>query len=491
MAKVLLSLEKEYGYGTFSLGVMDYYQMVHQLDTFKNLQLPKNTQIHNQNDLYRGWQAQEEDPTLISKLDIEAWGKANCRLRTLEEIAAGNQLVRQWERTQYTLPITPYWEKRVLHDTILWCEDYFEKFKPTVVVSIERFELANSIFYEICKRENIPMLTFVGSRIGSRWILRDDFGYGMSNATIAEVESASKNLDAMQEAKNIVAKMEQENLGSYNSDSRILASGIKQKRNQKMLQVLKESRKLAGNIYARHFIEPRNYALTVRRFEENHFKLTKYLLRRHLLRSARLFGYFTIGLTIPPKEPYLFWALHYRPETSGLVLGDGRDEIAELIKVANSLPSDWVLAVKENSLMVGERFPGFYKKLKRIENVRLIDANADTIELIKKSQGVVGISGTVLLEAAALGKPSCALGSPEFNQMLTHTGWHSFNEFLRNLLDGNEFQLNDQANMVKYIAYVVAKSEDNDAKYLSNEDSPELELMLNRFGREIHNYLTK
>lgn len=489
MAKILVTLEQEYGFDSFSLGVMDYYQMVHQLDTFETISLPVNTLIHRQDDIYKSWQEEGEDPSLLEIIDLSSWEKANCTTRTLEEISLGNQLVRQWERTQYTLPITPYWEKRVLHDTIIWCEEYFQKFKPTVVVSIERFELANSIFFQICKREGIPMLTFVGSRIGSRWIMRDDFGYGMSDQTLIDVKTLSKDSESAEIARAIISEMKEKNSGSYNSDSRILANRMNLKFLEKISQVSRETRKLAGNIYARHILEPKNYAIKVRRFEENHFKLTRYLIRRHLIRTARLFGLGTLGTTQIPNAPYLFWALHYRPETSGLVLGDGRDEIYELKKVAEMLPPDWLLAVKENSLMVGERFPGFYKQLSEIKNIALVDANADTIEFVKRSRGVVGISGTVILEAAALGIPACALGKPEFNRMLTHSGWNSLPAFIDDLLSGSQFHLQDKNRIEEYIAYVVGKSSQKDVRYLSDEHSPDLERMMRRFAGEINQYL--
>jgi hypothetical protein len=490
MAKLLKALEEEYRYDSFSLGVMDYYQMVHQLRITENLDLPINTQIKNQDEMYRNWQNVDEEQSLLSQIDLAEWERLNCSSRSLSEIAAGNQLVRQWERTQYTLPISTYWESRVLHDTIKWCEDYFEEFNPTVVISIERFELANSIFFEICKRQGIPMLTFVSSRIGSRWILREDFGYGMSDKTLSEVSSASRNIESMNLASQMVERMREKNSGSYHSDSRVLANKMDNPFIQKIIQVVIETRRLAGNIYARHFIEPKNYALKVRRFEENHLKLTKYLIRRHFIRSARLFGFMTLGTMITPESPYLFWALHYRPETSGLVLGDGRDEIEELMRVAEMLPKGWVLAVKENSLMVGERFPGFYERLKRVEKIVLVDANANTIELVKRSCGVVGISGTVILEAAALGIPACAMGQPEFNKMLTHTGWNSVEGFINDLLSGSQFNVIDQAKIVEYMAYVVSNSSEEDVKYLSDEHSPKLEIMMRRFAQEVHKKLS-
>jgi hypothetical protein len=489
MAKLLLHLEASSKNSEYALGVMDYYQMVHRLNTFDNLKLPTATLIRNQDQLYKDWQDSLEDESKLTKINLDEWEKKNCSSRSLKEISEGNQLIRQWERSQYTLPISEYWERRVLHDTIKWCEDFFAEFKPTVVISIERFELANSIFFEICKREKIPMLTFIGSRIESRWILRDDFGYGISDENLDKVAVDSQESWALDLATKFVETLRNSNSGAYSSDSRILSELIDRSPRRKVLNLYKDSRKLAGNIYARHFLEPKNYAIKVVRFEENHFRLTYYLIRRLIIRNLRSFGVKVWGETKIPKLPYLVWALHYRPETSGLVLGDGRDEIEELENVARQMPAEWILAVKENSLMLGERFPGFYRKLKSNPKIRVIDAHFDTSVLIKQSMGVVGISGTALLEAGALGIPSCVLGKPEFNRMFTHNGWHSFGNFVKGIQTNEQFSQKDSERVLKYVAYVYANSSNEDVRYLSDETAPELNLMMKRFAEEVSKYV--
>lgn len=489
MARLLNHLENAMNCGAISMGVMDYYQMVHNLDTFENIQLPKITKIHSQDDLYRSWQSKFEDPELLGRIDLKIWESVNCKDRTLEEIELGNQLVRPWERDQYVLPISDYWKKRVLEDTILWCENYFQTFKPSIVISIERFELANSIFYQICKREKIPMLTFIGSRVGNRWILRDDFGYGCSVDTESKIEIDGQLLEYQSAAQELIDSIRWDNVGSYASDSRILVSKVEKNKFSLFMQLIRDLRKLAGNIYARHLIEPKNYALKVYRFEENHYKLTIYLIRRLFIRYMSAFGIKSWGKKEFPKSPYIVWALHYRPETSGLVLGDGRDEIAELERIAELLPNGWVLAVKENPLMLGERRRGFYRGLAMHSNIQIIDSSVNTIELVKASRGVVGISGTILLEAAAIGIPACALGNPEFVKCLSYTGWNVFSDFISDIEKGKT--IDDSRKVKKYIAYVLANSHSSDVRYLSDEKNAKFDQMMHRFGNEVSKYIDK
>ena len=489
MARLLSHLEKAVNCEAISMGVMDYYQMVHNLDTFENIQLPKITKIHSQDELYRSWQSLYEDPKLLGRIDLKIWGSVNCKDRTLEEIESGNQLIKSWERDQYLLPISDYWKKRVLEDTILWCENYFQTFKPSILISIERFELANSILYQICRRENIPMLTFIGSRVGNRWILRDDFGYGCSVNTKSKIKMDGQMIEYQIAAQELIDSIRSDNVGLYVSDSRILVSKVGKNRISLFVQLIRDLRKLAGNIYARHFIEPKNYTLKIYRFEENHNKLTIYLIRRLFVRYMSAFGIKSWGEKDFPKKPYIVWALHYRPETSGLVLGDGRDEIVELERIAGLLPNGWVLAVKENPLMLGERRKGFYRALAMHTNIQIIDSSVNTIELVKASRGVVGISGTILLEAAAIGIPACALGNPEFVNCLSYTGWDVFNDFIFDIEKGKI--IDDSREVKNYIAYVLANSHPSDVRYLSDEKNIKFDQMMQRFANEVSRYIDK
>ena len=175
------------------LGILDFYQFVHNVDyiNYSNFS-SKSVTFHDQNELYLGWQSEFEDLKRLEIVDLESWEQRNCRERSLSEIMMGNALTNQWERDAYWLPVTEYWKKRVLVDTISWCEKLFSDIKPAIVLNIERAELAQSIMDLICRREDVPLLTFIPSRIGERWLLREDFGYGTSKLTKNLISEASK-----------------------------------------------------------------------------------------------------------------------------------------------------------------------------------------------------------------------------------------------------------------------------------------------------------
>ncbi|MCR4923830.1 MAG: hypothetical protein K5931_07460, partial [Lachnospiraceae bacterium] len=81
-----------------------------------------------------------------------------------------------------------------------------------------------------------------------------------------------------------------------------------------------------------------------------------------------------------------------------------------------SLPAGWKLYVKEHQAMLGERGLEFYKKVKELHNVRLVQVNYyhDPKPWIINSKGVVTIVGTTAFEEALMGRRSLIFGDVPF-----------------------------------------------------------------------------
>ncbi len=116
--------------------------------------------------------------------------------------------------------------------------------------------------------------------------------------------------------------------------------------------------------------------------------------------------------------------------------------------------------------MLGFRSRKFYKSLKDQKGVTLIDPGVPTMEVVKKSSGVAGLSGTVLLEAALVGRPTLALGQPEFSLCLSSNGWGEADAFFK-LVDMPNPDL-DQGLLEKYLALILRKSDSRDLPFLSD-----------------------
>ncbi|MCG6184561.1 hypothetical protein H1215_18970 [Anoxybacillus sp. LAT_38] len=118
------------------------------------------------------------------------------------------------------------------------------------------------------------------------------------------------------------------------------------------------------------------------------------------------------------NQDFVLYTLHKQPEASIDVLGYRHSNQIELIrKIAINLPYNVKLYVKEHSNSLGERSLSFYRNLKKIPNVVLINPFEDTRKLIENSLLVLTVSGTVALEAGIIGKKAITFSKMYFNKI--------------------------------------------------------------------------
>jgi hypothetical protein len=342
-----------------------------------------------------------------------------------------NQWIYGNERSQYYKNISKEWENRIFEDTLKWTEEIMGEVDPDIVISIERSTVPNNLIYEIAVEKEIKFLTLISSRFESRWIVREDFGLGMSREQyehiIEKYQVSNSDFDCLSHQNDFSGE------GSYQSVSHEIQKEFRLQQENRIRFVIRECRILIGKIYSRTFLRPRDLNFEIIRLREDLFKLTTLEIRKLIVTLFRSLGLKIWGETRTPSEKFILWCLHMRPEGSVLVLGDAADEIEVLLDIAKNLPTGIKLAVKENPEMFGIRKFGFYQKLKNNKKIILVDPFTSTVELINASLGVAGISGTVLFEAALLGKPTLALGKPEFLPFLSHSGANDVHNFFVNL----------------------------------------------------------
>lgn len=444
---------------TFSLAFTDYYTFLSRQDFLRGIEAGFSGEVVHLGQIYKAWQEAQDKPFVDFDFLVQ-WEKDNCLDRTLDEIERTNQLVYADERSQWHIPIDDVWRKKVLIDTIKWCEGYLESFHPSAFVSVGNATLATNILYTLAKKNGIPFFTFFPSRIGNRILIREDFAYGVTEELFTEAIALSKDEIFNKQAMDLAVEIAQQKRGAYDSYQVNMSEYFSSKKKRLVTSFFQDFRKFLGRTYARTFIYKRLYEFPVKRIGENLLRMTFYDLRRMLSQYLRLVGVFNYGAKEVPTEKYFLWALHMRPEGAISTLGDGRDEIEELFRCADLLPEGHFLAVKENPEMFTQRRPGFHRRIKKHPRLILIDPFCSIFPLIESSIGVMGISGTVLLEAAILDKPSCALGHPEFDRFLTDFGWDKAENFIEKCVSGVD--ANARSKILPYLCYVIKNTDERD-----------------------------
>ncbi len=176
------------------------------------------------------------------------------------------------------------------------------------------------------------------------------------------------------------------------------------------------------------------------------------------------------------SENFFFYPLHYQPESSTSVYATYYcDQLNTIKNIAFCLPFPYKLYVKEHPASIGLRPRDFYKTLRRIPNVVLLSPRENVNDLIKKSSGVIALTGTIGMEAALLGKPSYIFGKVFYNYHPLCRKVSGFDD-LKNKIEHDIKQPQDTTNLgdvnIKYIySYFKNTIEGSIAKVSLNEDT--------------------
>lgn len=188
------------------------------------------------------------------------------------------------------------------------------------------------------------------------------------------------------------------------------------------------------------------------------------VVRQHVNRRSRLFE----RPTLPPRRPFVLFPLHMQPESSIDVLGHPYCNQIELIRaMARTLPVSHELYVKEHSVALTIRPHGFYRQLRRIPGVRLIDFRANTFELMAHADLVVVVTGTAAYEAALLGRPAATIAPIFFDRIVRFPRFDPFRDSLARRLSEAEAEEDGSGQpsdggstrtAVEFLAWLMAQS---------------------------------
>ncbi len=123
---------------------------------------------------------------------------------------------------------------------------------------------------------------------------------------------------------------------------------------------------------------------------------------------------------------YIFFPLQVEPEVTLDIFASNFRNQRELVRlVAESLPDDYTLAVKDHPDMFGLRSPEFLKDIAGTPNAKLIDWRVPSERLLKGCALVVAPNSTALTEAAFYCKPALQFGDQGTTQKMPNVTKHT------------------------------------------------------------------
>ncbi len=329
---------------------------------------------------------------------------------TVDREIMSNQAAREYP---YNAPRYTHEEiLRILQVTAKAVIAFLDKEKPDVIVFSVIGAVPSLLLYHIAKKRGIKIAHILTVSLKDRFTISERYDIFTDAEKIFQKRFASKAKDDYYvEAKKVLSNFR---ASPHPYDPKRSAAG----------QPVNRARQL-------RFLSPQNLLRSVRWFakmcytyatgnaREDYTTVSPInYIKDHVKRKLRnLWGVADLYDAFLPDEPYAFFALGYEPEMSLSLLAPFADQLYLVRQTARSLPVGWKLYVKEHPEMVPYRPRAYYKELKKIPNVRLMNPALDGTTLVAHSQLIVTVTGSAAWEGVLLKKPGIVFGDRFYNAL--------------------------------------------------------------------------
>lgn len=306
----------------------------------------------------------------------------------------------------------------------LQMKELFATFEPDLVISPNIIFPPHIIAERLCAKRGINIMCVSESKIRgiSVFNYKFDFSDGPFIRRIQALNECRASSENLERADRYIEEFRSQFKSSQALDY------IMNKRNRLSLTAV--ARKLASSfkraLTGPHWGSP-NYVATLG-------PTTDYQPPRIMLRDAlmpTISAWRVQKLTFHSLDdigPFVYYPLQLQPEApldNMAYLYNNQFEMARLI--ARCLPGDYTLVTKEHPGMLGRRGPKPYRRLMTTPNVKLLETDYPTRNVLERASLVIGPGSTTMVESAFLGIPAIQFGD------------HSLTESLPNVVRAGSF----------------------------------------------------
>ncbi|MCR4923885.1 MAG: hypothetical protein K5931_07770, partial [Lachnospiraceae bacterium] len=274
-----------------------------------------------------------------------------------------------------------YWSLTDYDENMYWLELNYknilrimDEFKPDMILDFDNAELQRTIINEVAYKRGIPYITVEYSKFGY-------YKYPTFQNTIGiDPYVEKKYKENLKKSKEELSEM-YDYILDYRAKSSIM------------------NKEFAGTVTSQYERDSLIWILRVMHGKWNYFwnmDITNHNLKlkrsnkilyapsvpyffhylQVMLRRRKYMGKNKLFENPVEGEDYVYMPLHLIPESTVFVKASYYVDECNLIEqVSKSLPAGWKLYVKEHQAMLGERGLEFYKKVKELHNVRLVQVN--------------------------------------------------------------------------------------------------------------------
>ena len=328
--------------------------------------------------------------------------------------------------------LTPYYHDRFYYEDISYektllyvqfyykyIEDLFKSNKPDLILDADVDFFGRTVLLEVSKKFNVPYISLDHARLDG-FILPTNSLVKKRDKIIEKLFLEYAKDDSILEDQLIAEAYYQnkENIGGipvifkkmHAEHAFSVKSMLKQLAINTYVGLRHQSlKKLRMNIFLR--LSTPIASNTIKSFKH----MFLYYIRRFYLHYSNIFD------NVDLKEiNYIFVPLHVIPESSTTILSPYYiNETFIIESLSKSIRADQKILIKEHWSMIGYRPISYYKKIKRISNVVLVNPASNLLpsDYIQNSDLVATISGSSAFEAAMMEKNSIVFSDVVFGML--------------------------------------------------------------------------
>ena len=401
-----VSLKEQYG-------ISEFCCYTSQRDSYNFLKSQKDITYSNiflDEEIHNRYKKEKLDLEYIKHIEQE-YGIPNLwPYITIDRVLMFNQLVREYPHN--TLKYTHEELLRIFQVHAKAIIEMLEKEKPDFIFTNIISSLSSLFIYHVAKKMGIKIYVLMPTTTETRYLISEEY-------------------DKFTDANELFKKYLSEKIET--KDAEKFLNEFRQKPKSYAPAINEIYMKRANKASRFIFLLPNNIWRSISWYIKILLKYKKqlelqdytyemhpwyYIVDRVKRKIRNIIGVSDLYDEFKPEEPFVFFPLHYEPEIALLLYAPYFTDQINLIRhIARSLPMEYKLYVKEHPSMVPFRHRKYYKELKKIPNVKLINPAISSFNIIPHAKLITTITGSVGWEAAILKKPVISFGDYFFNSL--------------------------------------------------------------------------
>jgi len=397
-----------------SYGLQEFCGYVYLRESYDFLKSQKDinyTTLLLDEDIHKRYENEKLDPDYLTLLEKEYGIPTLWPFLTVDRVLMSTQLVREY----------PYDTSRYTHEQMLRILqvharaiiDMLDSERPDFLFCSVLGGVGGLLLYHIAKKRGIKIFVVLSTCVPNRWVLSDTYDtFSYVDRLFLHDATRIRNDRYWDKAGRFIQQFRREPTPFLPTDT----PNIRPVTRKKQLRFLIP--KNAAHIIISFLKNVRRHYERIDRFDYDNIGPWNYLKDATNRKIRNVLGNEDLYDPFDPSEPFAFFPLHYEPEVALLLQAPYFTDQIHLIKqIARSLPVQYKLVVKEHPIMAEYRPRSYYKKMKKIHNVKLVSPALSSFDIIPAAKLVTTITGSVGYEAALFRKPVISFGHWFYNTL--------------------------------------------------------------------------